>query len=316
MKLLTDFYSISTPKRILLGIISSVIVAYACSFLLSNIGALITGKSYNEFMEYTEDAVKNVHSPGYIMYLLFMQSLSIFFLPAVIMTKTLQVKVIKYWNLHSFPSGYFTFIVLQIIILNIPGMNLWSYLNMKFVSNFIENTSIFSQMYYHNEKLTHFLLLENNFWILCLNMFFMAVIPAISEEFFFRGMLQRYTIKIFKKPGLGIILTAVIFSLMHGDIYNFIPRFCMGLIFGYIFEYTQNLWAPILAHFTHNSIVVLIFYLIQNKIVSPEFEMLGKYGDGLIFGISSVFVVAIAMTLLINNQSHINFSKDKDVDED
>jgi len=77
---------------------------------------------------------------------------------------------------------------------------------------------------------------------------YLAALSAISEELFFRGVLQAH---------LGLVWSSVIFGLAH------IPRnrvfilwtfeaVIMGFCLGLLFLYTGNLLAPIAAHFTIN----------------------------------------------------------------
>ena len=46
--------------------------------------------------------------------------------------------------------------------------------------------------------------------------------------------------------------------------YGFIPRMLLGAMFGYVFLWTGNLWAPILMHFTNNALAVIAYYLTTN----------------------------------------------------
>jgi membrane protease YdiL (CAAX protease family) len=50
-----------------------------------------------------------------------------------------------------------------------------------------------------------------------------AVVPAFAEELFFRGVLQRLMIQITRRPMVGIIITAIIFSAIHEQFLDFSP---------------------------------------------------------------------------------------------
>ncbi|MEJ7767813.1 MAG: CPBP family intramembrane glutamic endopeptidase [Chitinophagaceae bacterium] len=89
----------------------------------------------------------------------------------------------------------------------------------------------------------------------------LAVIPAIVEEFFFRGVLQRLLIQIMKRPWTGIILTAVIFSAIHGQFLGFFPRAVLGVVLGALFWNSGSLWPGILAHFLNNALQVIMVYI-------------------------------------------------------
>jgi membrane protease YdiL (CAAX protease family) len=76
----------------------------------------------------------------------------------------------------------------------------------------------------------------------------LAVASAIGEELLFRGALQ---------PWIGLWPQAVIFAALHvGPGARFLPWTVSALViavgFGYVFEWTGDLGAPIAAHFTIN----------------------------------------------------------------
>jgi len=75
-----------------------------------------------------------------------------------------------------------------------------------------------------------------------------AVFSAVGEEIAFRGVLQ---------PWLGIVPASVLFGLLHiapdRRLWLWpLLAMAMGFAFGGLFEYTGDVLAPILAHFTIN----------------------------------------------------------------
>ena len=93
-----------------------------------------------------------------------------------------------------------------------------------------------------------------------LNLFFIAMLPAVCEEFFFRGTLQPYLLKYFKHPLWAILIVAFIFSAFHLDFFGFIPRFVLGIYLGVLVYWTKSLWSAVWAHFLNNGIALLIQY--------------------------------------------------------
>ena len=104
-----------------------------------------------------------------------------------------------------------------------------------------------------------FLKMENNSDLL-FNLFLIAFIPAIGEEMVFRGVLQKKLHFILQSPHLAIFVSSFIFSAIHMQFFGFLPRFILGIILGYLFYYSKNLWMPIIAHFVNNALAVLIMY--------------------------------------------------------
>ena len=89
-----------------------------------------------------------------------------------------------------------------------------------------------------------------------------AIIPALAEEFAFRGivmgMLKKYS------GALALIVSSAIFGLMHGNIVQIPFAFCGGLVFGFIALKTNSLLPGILIHFFNNGISVTLDIL-QNE---------------------------------------------------
>jgi membrane protease YdiL (CAAX protease family) len=100
---------------------------------------------------------------------------------------------------------------------------------------------------------------------LFVTIFVLAVIPAISEEMIFRGVLQQIVCRIFRSGHAGIWITAIFFSAIHLQFFGFIPRLILGLSFGYLFFWSRNLWLPVIAHFINNSVPVLMSYYVGWK---------------------------------------------------
>ena len=98
---------------------------------------------------------------------------------------------------------------------------------------------------------------------LLVNLLLMAVLPALSEEITFRGVLQRLLSPKHStlNSHLSIWLTAIIFSAIHMQFYGFVPRMLMGALFGYMMVWTGSLWVPMLMHFVNNGMAVSLYFM-------------------------------------------------------
>ena len=85
-----------------------------------------------------------------------------------------------------------------------------------------------------------------------------ALVPALFEEFFFRGVLQRLFMKT-KGAHTAIWMSAAAFSLIHFQFLGFIPRLVMGAMLGYITWLTGNWWYSAGVHFLNNLAGVVLF---------------------------------------------------------
>ncbi|MCC3153707.1 CPBP family intramembrane metalloprotease [Hymenobacter sp. BT770] len=90
-----------------------------------------------------------------------------------------------------------------------------------------------------------------------------ALVPAVSEELVFRGVIQKNLVRWFS-PHVGVWLGAAIFSAIHFQFFGFVPRFVLGLVLGYLYLWSGNILVSMAAHFTQNAFQLLILYLTQH----------------------------------------------------
>lgn len=95
---------------------------------------------------------------------------------------------------------------------------------------------------------------------LLMTILLIGALPAIGEEIFFRGILQKIFIQIFKKAWPGIIFTGFLFSAFHMQFMGFLPRMALGIILGALYWYSGSLFASMLGHFIFNTINILLIY--------------------------------------------------------
>lgn len=92
-----------------------------------------------------------------------------------------------------------------------------------------------------------------------------AVTPAIAEEILFRGILQPAMVARLGARW-GIILTSIIFALIHFNPWAFFALLIEGTFFGYVAYRTKTFWAGALAHFGINCMAVI------SATMQPEFD--------------------------------------------
>lgn len=134
------------------------------------------------------------------------------------------------------------------------------------------------------------LLSDKSFIGLVLNIFTLALLPAITEELFFRAAMQKTFVNLVKNQFLGIFLTSIIFSLAHFQLFSFLPRVFLGLFLGYLYSYSKNLIIPIIFHFINNSIVVVAYFLFINKVIDIDFNQVGAIYNPILFTISIIVI--------------------------
>ena len=127
---------------------------------------------------------------------------------------------------------------------------------------------------------------------LMLNLFMIAVIPAIGEELFFRGLLQKFFIDWTKNPLTGILIVSFLFSFFHLQFYGFLPRFYLGVLFGLMYYWSGTIWLPIIAHFINNGAAVLLYFFLGKELVEQNLDNVGTLeSNWIIFFISLILVI-------------------------
>jgi hypothetical protein len=91
------------------------------------------------------------------------------------------------------------------------------------------------------------------------NVLVVGVLPSICEEFFFRGFLQR-SLQRQMNPHVAIWLTALVFSLVHGQAFGFVSRWVLGAVLGYLAWWGGSVWPAVVAHATVNTVQAIVAY--------------------------------------------------------
>ncbi len=86
-----------------------------------------------------------------------------------------------------------------------------------------------------------------------------ALLPAVFEESVYRGVL--YNTYKAAHPWKAVLLSALLFGLMHGNLNQFCYAFVMGIIFALIIEATDSILSTMIIHFATNAISTAMIYL-------------------------------------------------------
>jgi membrane protease YdiL (CAAX protease family) len=91
---------------------------------------------------------------------------------------------------------------------------------------------------------------------------FAVVIAPVAEEFIFRGVLYPF-LKQLGHPGWAWIGVSFLFALIHMNLAAVVPLFVLALALTWLYEGTDNLLAPILAHSLFNLAGLVVFYSVK-----------------------------------------------------
>lgn len=129
---------------------------------------------------------------------------------------------------------------------------------------------------------------------LFVNILLVALIPAFVEELYFRAALQKTIKDWFGNAFIAIIITSIIFSAFHFSYFGFLSRMALGILLGFIYEYTKSIWFPILLHFINNGVAIVGLFLVRNNVQKTNQFM----DEGLPIFWGAIAVVGIIFLLI------------------
>lgn len=118
-----------------------------------------------------------------------------------------------------------------------------------------------------------------------------VIMAPIVEELLFRGAIQGHLMRKWKNPAWAIVVSSLVFGLVHGNWIQAPFAFLVGLSLGWMYYRSGSLIPGILMHFINNGTAVLGF-LLSDK---PDATMVSMYGPT---GAAGIAVAGIALTLI------------------
>ena len=95
---------------------------------------------------------------------------------------------------------------------------------------------------------------DNTFMVFLLVSFFAPII----EEIIFRGIIQKGMINNGVKPRNAILVSALVFGIVHFNPWQFIGAFLLGIVLGVVYFKTKSLLMSIFLHFFNNTIAAIM----------------------------------------------------------
>ncbi len=125
----------------------------------------------------------------------------------------------------------------------------------------------------------------NNFTEFLLMLVGLAVLPAIFEELFFRGILLNSLSE--QKNMSKIITVSLYFALYHCSVTQFAYQFIYGVLLTVLAIYSKSIIPCMITHFMNNFLVLLFTYLK----ISIDLTNLLVIGIGLVFLVSFIILM-------------------------
>ncbi len=130
---------------------------------------------------------------------------------------------------------------------------------------------------------------------------FAAIMPAICEEFLYRGHVARGL----KSGGyiFGLLMSSALFAFMHSSPVQLIYQFFMGAVCAVVYYCCRSIYPSIIIHFTSNFLVLILDYILTangingvgiTKIAGIVFAVLTAVGIPALVGLMYLFIMRTA----------------------
>ena len=197
-----------------------------------------------------------------LKYFQVIQSIGMFVVPPLVVAWLFEGNVYQYLHLDKKPQAKSYLLAILAVLLFNPFISVIGELNntMTFPDSLSGLEEWMRSMEDQAGDMIDYFIKVETLGGLLFNIFMIAVIPAVGEEFLFRGVIQKIFTNMTKNYHWGIWISAILFSALHMQFFGFVPRVLLGALFGYILVYSGSLWLPILCHFVNNTIGVLALH--------------------------------------------------------
>ncbi|HEX3028447.1 MAG TPA: type II CAAX endopeptidase family protein [Clostridia bacterium] len=168
------------------------------------------------------------------------------FLPAILLLIYCgyDIKSVLRLNKVGFMNMFITF---WIMVLALPAVGVLNFLNIWLVKLAFGSTDNIN------------IPIATDWVALLLGILVIGGSAGICEEIMFRGVIQRG----FERFGAAgsIIITAILFGLLHRDMQRLFGTAALGALIGFLVYRSNSIFTGMLAHFSNNSIAVLMGYV-------------------------------------------------------
>lgn len=223
-----------------------------------------------------------------------------FIVPVTLYCRFMRPERNAFLNMGSMPHIYFFITAAACIFFALPavaGLEQWNKgLHLPDAFSSLEKWMVEKDQ--SGQKFYESMLEDKSTQALLINLLVAGFIAALSEELFFRGLLQQMFIKNRVNPHLAIWITAILFSAIHLQFFGFFSRMFLGAILGYLYYITKNLWVSIAAHFFNNAFLIVYIHNLSEEALSTEKPAGPEETIGIAFVLLSIAMVGTQLFFL------------------
>lgn len=216
-------------------------------------------------------------------------TLFMFLAPVLLYARLCHVKPMKHLGFRNTINWKQAALGMLIMLASLPGVDLLQELTkmLPWSKETLQKFDAAEDTYF---KTVAVIARMNNVWDYIISVFVIALVPAVVEEVLFRGGIQNLLSRWFKMPILAIVITAILFSAVHGSYLGFLSRFALGFVLGWMYYRTGNIWINIIAHFFNNAAAVTQLYIMSKP---------GKQIDASLMDTHAPWWLGVASTVIL-----------------
>lgn len=127
-------------------------------------------------------------------------------------------------------------------------------------------TNIFGSVYYsvfNEETVSNNIEYGDGTFSFIISVFCIGIMPALIEEFAFRGVILG-SLRKHVGDGSAVLISAAMFSLLHGNLVQIPFSFGMGIILAFATIYTSSIIPAMVIHFINNTFAVVLTFMIKS----------------------------------------------------
>jgi len=235
-------------------IILIAVMASFFSFIIGPFVANLNGISLADIQNLNaKSSIKTING-GLIIQ--FFSALGIFLLPALFFAYFVHPRPSHYLGFRQ-PGKPVFWVLPTIIILSAAPL-------LTAVADWMTHFDLgpsFKETQAQNDRLmSAFLSLKNPLQLL-VTFLVLALMPGFSEELFFRGIIMRFAARNTYKKWFPIVVSALLFALMHSNVYGLLSIFTAGILLGCFYYWTGSIWPGIIAHMVFNGAQITLAYV-------------------------------------------------------
>jgi len=121
----------------------------------------------------------------------------------------------------------------------------------------------------------------------------LALLPAVCEELAFRGFILTGL-----RNGLGIrqgvVISALLFALAHGDPFRLLPTFLLGLLLALLATRSGSLWPGVVFHGLHNALAVAAGWFRRQAEAGQDLQLWEQI-ETLLYSPASIAAAGVAL---------------------